>query len=186
MKRVVDICVEPDSNSDNGYRFWMEEDKVKKDAIIFNKTKSKIKKSEDYEVELQLKNQNGANLRFSKDKSMVFWAQVVTGAPPYPCPPPQSTCSEVYVDPTAFIKDDLLKVINTDMTSQEISFALNFLEPGQEDGPGTQYVRYDPIFSNQNGGASRNSMSSTATYAAIGGAIVVGAAALYACGAFRS
>jgi hypothetical protein len=181
----VDVYVEPDSNSPNGYRFWMEKDQVKKDTLEFNKTKDNMRKSEDYKVEFKLHNHNGAKLHFSKDKGRVLWAAVSTGGPPYSCPPANSICDEFYVDPAAFIQDDLLTVINTDMTYQDISFALNFLEEGESDGPNANYVCYDPIASNQNGGRSATK-SSTTTYLAVGAAVVVGAGALYACGAFGS
>ena len=183
--RFVDIYVEPDSTSNNGYKFWMEEDKVQTSTLVFNKDTDNMKKKDDYRIEFKLHNQKGAKLHFSKDKSMVLWAEVATGAPPNACPAPNSTCPEFYVDPAAYIEDRVLKVINTDMTAQDISFALNFLEEGNSDGPDASYICYDPIASNQNGGSS--SRSSRTTYAAAGAAAVaVGAAALYACGAFGS
>lgn len=185
--RYVDIYVEPDSASANGYKFWMEEDKVETSKLVFNKDTDKMKKSEDYKVEFKLHNQKGAKLCFSKDKSMVMWAMAATGAPSNACPPPNSTYPEFYVDPATFIEDRLLTVINEDKTVEDVAFALNFLEEGEKDGPNANYICYDPIASNQNGGTgTRSTMSSTATYVAVGAAVAVGAGALYACGAFGS
>lgn len=183
--RYVDIYVEPDSSSANGYRFWMEEDKVETSTLVFNKDTDKMKKSDNYKIEFKLHNQNGAKLCFSKDKSMVLWAMAATGAPEGACPPANSSHSGFYVDPASYIEDRLLTVINTDMTVEDIAFALNFLEEGTKDDPNANYICYDPIASNQNGGSTSKS-SMTATYAAVGAAVAVGAAALYACGAFRS
>lgn len=189
--RFVDIYVEPDSTATSGYKFSMEDGKGQTSTLVFNKNTDNMKKSDDYKVEFKLHNQKGAKLCFSKDKSMVLWAEVVTGTPPHPCPAPKSSCSEFYLDPTAYIEDRLLTVINTDKTVQDISFALNFLEEGQVDGPDAKYICYDPIVSNQNGGRtstsnSSNSGSTARTAFVAVGIIAVGAAVLYAFGVFGS
>jgi hypothetical protein len=181
--RYVDIFVEPDSNSKDGYQFSMKEGGVGTSNLVFNKNSDNMKKSDEYRIEFKLHNTKGAKLCFSKDTNMVFWAMEIPG-PTEACPPPQSTFPGLYVDPGSPIEDSVLKVINTDLSVAQFAFALNFIEEGQKDGPTTKYICYDPIGSNQNGGTSGSRRS--ALYIAAGAAVVVGAAALYSCGAFRS
>jgi hypothetical protein len=149
--RFVDIFVEPDSNEPSGYKFSMEEDRKGTSILVFNKDVDKMKKSEDYKIEFKLHNRRGADLVFSKDKDNVLWAMAIP-EPSEACPPPGSKFPGLYVDPTSYILDDRLTVINEDKTVQHFAFALNFIPRGVEEGPDTKYVCYDPVGSNQDGG----------------------------------
>jgi hypothetical protein len=149
--RFVDIFVEPDSSAASGYSFCMEEDGKGVSILVFNKDIDHMKKSEDYKIEFKLHNRKGADLVFSKIEDKVLWAMAIP-APSDVCPPPGSAFPGLYVDPTAFPDDNVLTVINEDKTVQHFAFALNFVPRGQVEEPGTQYVCYDPVGSNQDGG----------------------------------
>ena len=151
--RYVDIFVEPDGSQPNGYKFSMEEDGVGKSMLTFNKTHDRMKKSERYEIEFKLHNRKGADLNFSKKQDKVLCAMIVPKGTEQ-CPPEGSSVEGLYVDPTEYPKDHKLHVINTDMNEEDIAFALYFVPDGTVEGPGTQYICYDPIIRNQNGGDS--------------------------------
>lgn len=151
--RFVDIFVEPDSNEPSGYSFSMKENGVGASILVFNKNDDNMKKSENYKIEFKLHNTKGADLVFSKIEDKVLWAMAIP-EPSDACPPPGSTFPGLYVDPTAFIEDRRLTVINEDKSMQHFAFALNFVHRGEREGPNTKYICYDPVGSNQNGGRS--------------------------------
>jgi hypothetical protein len=150
--RYVDIFVEPDANAPSGYAFRMEEGGVRAARLVFDKHQDNMPKSEDYKIEFKLHNSKGAKLRFSHNKEMVLWATEVFEPKGDECPPPGSSFEGLYVDPTAYPQDRVLTVINTDLHEQFFAFALNFVPEGTVEGPDTNYVCYDPIGENRNGG----------------------------------
>jgi len=150
--RYVDIFVEPDNSQPSGYAFHMEVDGRKTPQLVFDKDKENMPKAEHFKIEFKLHNTKGAQLCFSKRKDKVLWATEVFDPTGDECPPPGSSFDGLYVDPTAFPDDHLLKVINTDMHKQFFAFALNFVPEGTDEGPDTQYICYDPIGENRNGG----------------------------------
>lgn len=156
MDKSVDIYVKPNPNPTgpkDQYIFSMDDGKGSTDELVFNKTKDKIPKNESYTIKFKLKNKEGAALRFSKDSNKVLWAKPVALVTD-PCPDSDCYMNGIFfVDPNSTIKDEELTVINTDPDVQLFKFAFNFLPPGKEDPlPNDEYVYYDPIGNNQNGG----------------------------------
>ena len=177
--RKVNIYVKPnpDPTGKDPYLFSMDEGKGATDELEFDKTKDNMKKSENYSIEFQLQNQDGAALRFSKDPLKVLWAKPVSSKSD-PCPSSDCYMDEIfYLDPNETIKDHKVTVINTDPDVQLFKFAFNFLPPGESDPPPSGYVWYDPIGSNQNGGL-RDSLGGGTAAMTIGGAVAGAAASL--------
>lgn len=150
--RYVDIFVEPDNNEPNGYAFRMEEDGLGTSRLVFDKHQDDMLKSDHYKIEFKLHNTKGAKLRFSRMKDKVLWASEVFDPKGDECPPPGSSFDGLYVDPTDYPQDRVLEVINTNMSKQFFAFALNFVQDGEDEGPDTRYVCFDPIGENRNGG----------------------------------
>lgn len=152
--RTVEIWATPDTNAKEGYRFEMKFNGSNTNELVFNKDTDNMKKKDNYRVEFLLKNKGNKaeDLRFSKVEKTVLWAKPVNDLKD-PCP--ESECHMpgiFYVDSTVAIGDEKLTVINTDPATQLFKFAFNFLRPGQQDGPTTDYATYDPVGDNQNGG----------------------------------
>jgi hypothetical protein len=148
-KLTVNIYVEPKSGG--GYSFTMHDGKGSTNELTFNKTRDRMKTWEDYEIWFELNNQNGADLKFSHDMDKVLWAEP-TEDPNPPCPTSQQMDGIFYVASQNDIKDLKLRVTNTDPDHQRFVFGFNFLPANENDGPGANYVLYDPIGNNQNGG----------------------------------
>ena len=147
--RTIQIVATLDSKSPNGHSFAIDNGKGGPADLVFNKNTNGMKWDGYYLIEFQLKNENGANLVFAKDRDKVLWAcpakDAVNG-----CPPADSHMDTVfYVHPTKKIEDKKLYVINTDPEVVDFAFAFNFLN---ESNVGPKYVKYDPGGSNQNGG----------------------------------
>lgn len=154
----VDVFVEPDSNSPSGYTFSMEKGGKGASTLVFDKNAHNMKKSEHFKIDFKLHNTKGAKLRFSKLTDKVMWAMATNG-PTGQCPPEGSSFPGFYVDPASFIQDDLLTVVNEDMSVQSFSYCLNFVPDGTDEGPDTKYIAYDPIGENRNGGSTRTFVS---------------------------
>jgi len=150
--RYVDIFVEPDDSKPGGYAFHMEEGGLRSSRLVFDKDKDDLPKAEHYRIEFKLHNTRGAKLRFAKQKDKVLWATEVFEPKGDECPPAGSSFDGLYVDPTAYPQDRVLSVINTNMHKQFFAFALNFIPEDEREGPDTQYVCFDPIGENRDGG----------------------------------
>lgn len=153
--RTVDVHVQPDASSANGYHFWMEENGAEEDKIFFCKDRDGMMRKEHYQVDFKLHNEKGARLRFSEKLDQVLWAKIVN--PGDKCP--DSPCylpGVFYVAKQSDIKPLKLTVVNTDMDVLNFAFAFNFVEKGQSEGPMTDYICFDPIGENRNGGVNRS------------------------------
>ena len=175
-ERPVDICVEPSTTEPSGYRFWMEEGSNEVDVLIFNKSSDGYHKNDEYLVRFKLKNKNGANLQFSMDEDKVLWAKKVkllTEA----CP--NSKCDmpgEFYLDTQNYpLEPDMLTVVNPDKRVFFFKFGMNFVPRGTVEGPGTHYILFDPIGSDQDGGFTASPGGGGTLALAIGGGILLGA-----------
>ena len=173
--RKVKIVATPNASAKGGYDFEMQVNGKQEGMLEFNKFHDNMKKSESYRIEFDLQNKGSKAeaLRFSKLEDTVLWAKAVDDLRE-PCPESPSYMPNVFfVDPDSRIEDEKLVVINVDPDVQDFKFAFNFLRPGQKDGPNTDYARFDPIGSNQNGGVPMMN-ASIALCAAVG----VGVAAM--------
>lgn len=169
--KKIDIYVEPDKNSANGYKFSMEDGGVNTQRLVFNKKHDNMKKTEHYDVQFKLHNKMGADLCFSAKTDIVMWVKKVANESD-PCP--DSPCflpGEFFVN--KFDKqDNSIYVTNTDMVVETLAFAFNFFKQGEVEGPQTKYICFDPIGSNQNSGLSK-SPSALAIALGIGAVAVI-------------
>jgi hypothetical protein len=146
--------------------FDMVEDGKKTDTLVFDKTKDNMKKSENYDIQYTLVNNDGLLLEFKQDMLDVMWVAKGNKSSPPGCPKnhvgdPEFTVTNV----TATTLD----VTNTDQDECKFKFVLNFIDTGNHN----KAEQFDPIYENQNGGFSRNVTLSNSVI--IGGLAVVGA-----------
>lgn len=180
MDKSIDITVKPNPNPTgpkDRYIFSMDDGKGATNELTFDKTKDGMKRTEDYRIKFKLKNEGGADLRFSKDVKKALWAKPV-GNKSDPCPDSDCYMNGIFfIDPKDTIKDHELTVINTDPAVQLFKFAFNFLPPGKSDPlPDDEYEYYDPIGDNLDGGTGVDdggfaSASTLSIGGAVGGAV---------------
>lgn len=173
-ERTITIHAVADNSKPSGYDFWMMEKGVKNPPLEFNKNNDKLKKTQYYTLNFKLDGNENGGLRFSKDPNMVMWAKYVPG-PTSPCVDAECHLEEIFLDPATPIQDNSITVINVDRTTNYFAIGFNFLRPGDNDGPGTDYALYDPIGGNQDGGYTMDSPSGgggTTAAAFIGGALL--------------
>jgi len=149
--------------------FDMVEDGNKTDTLVFNKTKDKMKKNENYDVQFTLVNTDGLQLEFLQDTQHVMWVAKGNKSSPPGCPQSHVTDPEFTV---TGVTANVLDVTNTDQDECKFKFVLNFIDTGNHN----KAEQFDPIYDNQNGGFHSTAMSSSViigTVAAIGLALVV-------------
>lgn len=117
--------------------------------LEFDKTKDKIKKKDHYTVKFTLVDNSGLNLRFVKPMENAMWVKLIPDAATVDCP--TSACSLPSFYATS-VTDTVLTVCNTDMAPEYLSFTLNFIRAGGNDANSAEYVPFDPIVTNKNGG----------------------------------
>ena len=173
--RYINIVATADASAPHGVSFAMEENGVNVTTLLFDKTADKMKKWDEYHVHFHLVNQPGVDLWFTDNLDNAMWAYSDTAAPP-PCPPPPGSSMKNEFDVINLDKDQMtLNVRNKDTNREWLTFCFNFLPNGQKDDP-TQYVPYDPIGQNTDGG-SRFS-SATLITAAVAAVAVVAVVAI--------
>ena len=170
-KWTVDIVARPQPGNPGEYEFSMEKGGAKTNGLTFDKTKDGMKKSDDYEIKFKLRNDGGANLKFSQDMSKVLWAEP-TMLPDPPCPTSQQMQGIFYVKSQSDIKDHELTVTNTDPEVERFIFAFNFLQANEVDGPTAHYKLYDPIGDNLDGGLTTQPSGGTSAMIAVSGAVI--------------
>lgn len=124
------------------------------DQILFNKDHTKdMKKSDHYVVTFTLIDETNLELRYVKPKKESMWVKIVQDPDDPTCPAPQSDLSQFKADD---VTDTVLTVRNKDDDKEFLKFALNFIPKNGNDNDPSQYVQYDPIGDNQNGGIVKN------------------------------
>lgn len=119
------------------------------EEIEFDKNKSNgMKKKDRFLVRFNLDDQTGWDLRYVKPKERAMWAKVVSKVDD-PCPKQGDKLGQFKAVQRI---DDALIVRNNDDDQELIKFALNFIRDDGDDKDPSQYVQYDPIGDNRNGG----------------------------------
>jgi hypothetical protein len=153
-RRDIDIIAEREGNC---ISFRMEEKRQRvtkhKGAECLDFDKTGLYKEDDHEVAFWLVNRGGASVRFTTNLKHVMWVHKVT-CEDQPCPSEPSFLPGEFF-PYEVSKDQKsLRIINTNMERELVAFRLNFVPKGEKDVPVDQYIAYDPIGRNQNGGMS--------------------------------
>lgn len=148
--RAITIKAEPDGNP-NGVKFGMFYEGVGTDNLEFSKDKDGMKKSEHYKLTLTLNDTSGLNLRFVSKRADAMWVHKIADPSSYQCPPPNS-----HLDGFAatHVTDTEITIQNKDEDVEFLAFALNFVKDGDDDKNPANYIQYDPIVTNKNGGTN--------------------------------
>ncbi len=158
------VTIKSSKDASGKIEFEMAEGGNKTDTLTFDKTKDKMKQSDNYDIQFKLVNTNGLKLEFLQDSQEVMWVAKGNDVAPPACPQSQASDPEFTV---TGVTADSLYVTNTDLNSCKYKFALNFIDTGN----GNKAEQFDPIYDNKNGG-TRNAVSS---------AVVVGGLVAAAC-----
>lgn len=157
------VTINSYKDSQGKITFDMVENGTKTDTLVFNKTKDKMKKSENYDIKFTLVNNNGLQLQFLQDLQQVMWVAKGNKTAPPGCPNSHASDPEFTV---TGVSADILDVTNTDLIECKFKFVLNFIDTGNHD----KAEQFDPIYDNQNGGFTRTLASSS---------VIIGSVALF-------
>jgi hypothetical protein len=142
---------------DGAYEMWQNGEQ--KSLLVFNKDKEKIngqpmKKKDYFLIEFTLDDQTtDGNLQVPANPMEAFWVCTPRQADPPSCPECASYDGEIFAvaaDPDRGV----LLIRNEDMTNYQFHFNMRFLPIGADPNVPSNYVAYDPIGQNDNGGVS--------------------------------
>jgi len=128
---------------------------VSGEKIEFDKnTTNGMKKSEHYLVAFTLDDNTGLGLRYVRPKDDAMWVKVVADPDDPTCPAPHLNLPQFKA---INCTDTVLTVRNKDEIREYLKFALNFIRSNGNDKNPAEYVQYDPIGDNRNGGVTTRS-----------------------------
>ena len=147
---------------DGKVKFSMSGNGVGGEQIQFNKDNTpNMKKNEHYIVTFTLIDNTGLELRYvqwpnNSPEDGAMWVKVVTDPSDPTCPAPNSHLQQFKAKD---VKDTVLTVKNKDDDIEYLKFALNFIPKNGNDSNPAQYVQYDPIGDNRNGGIVKSNVA---------------------------
>jgi hypothetical protein len=119
-----------------------------KDKFRFNKNSNNMKKTDVYLVQYVLTNAAAFNLKFPQNPDNAMWVCQVANEQQANATCQNTQCPVVNeVKAIARLSDNTILAINADSATAWYVFTLNFEETGNPN-----YVQWDPINGNQNGG----------------------------------
>lgn len=121
----------------------------------FHKDHHGMKKHDYHLVEFMLTDETGDGLRFPHSPHDAMWVAAVDD-PANPVCPDQNTQSDYEVLEPICVCDEGQRLIvrNHNPREEQWAFTLNFVKAGANDSDASQYVSWDPITDNRNGGAA--------------------------------
>lgn len=156
--RNITIYARPLAGNPGQYQFAMNKGFGADEVLEFDKSDDGMWKWENYRITFHLKNEDGANLKFSRRLDKVLWAKPTNETNP-PCPAAQEMDGIFWVKQASDVSDGKVVVTNRDPDRQRFIFAFNFLPATVNESsstPASDYILYDPIGNNQNGGWPRS------------------------------
>ena len=152
----IEINATPAGNGQ--FTFAMSGDGVEQNGangqkLVFDKKKHGMHQRDDHKIVFKLVKGRNA-IRFTRNLANVLWVAKVGNASA-PCPDETAHVPGEFFAYKVNDDQDELSVINTNMKKggELLAFRLNFVPKGQDDiSAGEQYIPYDPITDNRNGG----------------------------------
>jgi hypothetical protein len=146
---TVEVIATQDSTAPHGVRFEIESDhKGGKDLLVFDKTHDGMKKHDSYRVEFDLDDKTTFKLQFAPSLADAIWVSPGSQQAP-PCP--TQKCDNGEFTPVDVSKKKLT-VVNLDSSVEKMAFTLRFLKEGDDPSNPANYIPFDPITDNRDGG----------------------------------
>lgn len=129
---------------------WADDDS----KFVFHKDRHGMKKQDYHLVEFVLDDRTGEGLRFPEIPHDAMWVAKVDD-PADPVCPTKDTKSDYDVLEPICVCDDGKRLIvrNDNPRHEQWAFTMNFVKAGEDDNDADNYVSWDPITDNRNGGA---------------------------------
>ncbi|HMI41340.1 MAG TPA: hypothetical protein VK485_08955 [Sphingomicrobium sp.] len=146
----------------NGVKFSMQSSLLSNDRLKFYKNSNNMKADDFYLLDFCLDDKTDAkDLQFVSDLNEVLWTK--TTADPKECLSSRPGTSYNEFRAIAVPTPTNLLVVNDDSHTQLFTFALNFVRGGADDTDPANFITYDPIGDNKNGGITFQSSATALT-----------------------
>lgn len=120
--------------------------------LVFHKDKHGMKKHDYHLVEFMLDDRTGEGLKFPTVPHDAMWVVACKDRANPVCPTKEMTSDYEVMEPICVSSDrSRLIVRNDNPRKEDWSFTLNFVRRAEDEARG-DYVSWDPVGSNQNGG----------------------------------
>ena len=153
--RTIIVHAFDDKDEDHDIGFSMSGYGVHKDEITCDKakdkTKPKMKKSDAHRIVFELANRSSKNLRFPDNAKDAMWVS----DDDQDCPKSAKHQDNIVKAIDVLDDGERLEVKNFNKVEGRHKFALIFIDADDTSVP-KKGIPYDPIWANQNGGASEN------------------------------
>lgn len=121
--------------------------------FVFHKDKHGMKKDDFHLVEFVVDDQTGEGLTFPSIPHDAMWVMAVRDRSNPACPDKNSTSDYSVMEPICVCDAGKRLIVRNDNPRKEDwSFTLNFVRPSSDQSDANNYVSWDPIGANQNGG----------------------------------
>jgi hypothetical protein len=138
------------------YRFSADSDLSSDDGneFDFHKDRHGMRKQDFHLVEFVLDDRTGEQLKFPHVPHDAMWVVRLDDASNPTCPDKDSVSDYSVMDPICVCDDGKRLIVRNDNPREEAwSFTLNFVPAGANDADANEYVSWDPIGTNHNGGS---------------------------------
>jgi hypothetical protein len=154
-RQTCEIEINATSTGNGQFTFTMAGDGVEQNGshgqkLVFDKRHG-MHKHDDHKIVFKLA-RGRSQIRFTRNLANVLWVAKVASATD-PCPSNSAHIPGEFFAYKVNDDQDELSIINTNMARELLAFRLNFVPKGQDDiSSGQQYIAYDPITDNRDGG----------------------------------
>jgi hypothetical protein len=150
----VRVTANSDPREPQGVKFDFTSDKKNsRGRLEFDKKVDSMPKADFYEVEFDLDDQSGLKLRFPSDVKEAMWTSDGSQGGVPSCPESAHHNNEFRATGVNG-NGSKLTVRNDDSRVENIAFTLRFLPDGKDSSDPRNFIHYDPVVENRNGGLS--------------------------------
>jgi hypothetical protein len=124
--------------------------------FLFHKDRHGMTKDDFHLVEFVIDDQTGEGLTFPAVPHDAMWVMAVEDRSNASCPDRNTKSDYSVMEPICVCDNGRRLIVRNDNPRKEDwSFTLNFVRPGADQSDANNYVSWDPIGSNQNGGTGQ-------------------------------
>ena len=152
VRRTIIVHIYDDTSKPNDLGFGMSGYGVHGDEIKCGKDRSGMSKKDPHKITFEINNRTSRNFLFPNDAKNAMWV----GNDATTCPKTAPTAENPefpWKDFNVSNDREQLSVKNLNSAEAQYKFSLNFVDA---DDPSGKSCRYDPIWTNQNGGSNVN------------------------------
>lgn len=151
---AVTVTASKDGAGDVQFRAGSELWDHSEGHLAFHKERHAMRKHDFHLVEFVLNDETGEDLRFPHSPHDAMWVAKAGDPANSTCPGPDTAHDYSIIEPLGVSDDGQRLIVRNDNPAEEHwAFTLNLVPGGKQQATAADYVSWDPIIKNGNGGA---------------------------------